>query len=86
MFANRIKQFKDYGAAQLETAHNQLKWLDGQLQGREFIAGPRYTMADIHALTAIIFGQQTLDLKIDPALKEVARWHKAVSSRPSANA
>jgi glutathione S-transferase len=86
MFASRIKQFKDYGAAQLEAAHNQLKWLDGQLQGREFIAGPRYTLADVHALTAIIFGQQTLDLKIDPALKELTRWHKAVSSRPSANA
>ena len=86
MFANRIKQLRDYGAAQLEGAHNQLKWLDAQLQGREFVAGPRYTMADIHALTAIIFGQQTLDLKIDPALKELTRWHKAVSSRPSANA
>ncbi len=86
VFAGRIKQFKDYGAAQLEYAKNQLVWLDGQLKGREFIAGPRYTMADIHALTAIIFGQQMLDLKIDPALKELARWHASVSSRPSANA
>jgi glutathione S-transferase len=86
MFASRIKQFKDYGAAQLENAKNQLAWLDGQLKGREFIAGPRYTMADVHALAAIIFGQQTLDLKLDPALKELERWHAAVSSRPSAKA
>jgi glutathione S-transferase len=86
MFATRIKQFKDYGAAQLEFVKSQLAWLDGQLKGREFIAGPRYTMADVHATAAIIFGQQTLDLKIDPALKELTRWHTAVSSRPSYNA
>ena len=26
------------------------------------------------------------DLKLDPALKDLARWHTAVSSRPSASA
>lgn len=86
MFANRIKQFKDYGAAQLEFAKSQLAWLDAQLKGREFIAGARYTVADVHATAAIIFGAQTLDLKIDPALKEATRWHTAVAARPSYNA
>ncbi|HXW84312.1 MAG TPA: glutathione S-transferase family protein [Candidatus Binataceae bacterium] len=86
MFATRIKQFQDYGAAQLETAKRQLEWLDGQLASKEFIAGSRYTMADIHALTAIIFGQQTLDLRLDPALKNLTRWHQSVSGRPSAKA
>jgi glutathione S-transferase len=85
-FASRIKQFKDYGAAQVEYAERQLKWLDSQLQGREFIAGSRYTMADIHALTAILFAKQMLDLKIDPALRELTRWYATVSSRSSAKA
>jgi glutathione S-transferase len=86
MFASRIKQFKDYGTAQREFVTQQLGWLDAQLKGKEFIAGPRYTMADVHALAAIIFGTQGIDLKIDPALKELTRWHTAVSSRPSAAA
>jgi len=86
VFASRIKQFKDYGTAQLEYAKQQLRWLDGQLKGREFIAGSRYTMADIHSLTAMIFAQRMLDLKIDPALKELTRWHATVSSRLSAKA
>jgi glutathione S-transferase len=86
MFANRIKQFKDYGEAQLEFVKQQLGWLDAQLKSKEFIAGPRYTMADVQALAAIIFGQQGVGLKIDPALKELTRWHAAVSSRPSATA
>jgi len=86
IFAGRFKQFQDYGVSQLESAKQQLVWLDSQLKGKEYIAGHRYTMADIHALTAIIFGMQTLDLTLDPALKELVRWHSAVSSRPSANA
>ncbi len=86
MFANRIKQFKDYAEAQREYVKQQLGWLDGQLKGKEFIAGPRYTMAEVHATTAIIFGTQTIDLKIDPGLKDLTRWHAAVSSRPSYNA
>lgn len=85
-FASRIKQFKDYGQAQLEVAKQQLAWLDSQLKGKEFIAGSRYTMADVQALTAILFGMQAVGLEIDPALKELSRWYAAVSSRPSAKA
>jgi glutathione S-transferase len=86
VFANRIKQFRDYGAAQLEYAKRQIEWLDGRLKDREFIAGSRYTMADIQALTAFIFAEQMIELKINPAHKELARWYETVSSRPSAKA
>ena len=86
MFAGRIKQFPDFAAVQRERANQELVWLDSQLKGKNFIAGPRYTMADVQALTAMTFGMQTIDLKIDPALKELSRWHSAVSSRPSAKA
>lgn len=85
-FASRIKQFKDYGQAQLEVAKQQLAWLDSQLKGKEFIAGSRYTMADVQALTAILFGMQAVGLEIDPGLKELSRWYAAVSSRSSAKA
>jgi glutathione S-transferase len=86
MFASRIKQFPEYGAASREAAQQQLAWLDTQLKGKEFIAGPRFTIADIHAEVAIDFGQQMAGLKLDPALKELGRWHKSVSARPSAKA
>lgn len=86
LFASRLKQFAEYGATQREAAHQQLAWLDTQLKGREFIAGPRFTIADIHSYVAIDFGLQMAGLKLDPALKELGRWHAAVSSRPSAKA
>lgn len=86
MFAQMVRQFPDYGAAQLANAQDQLKWLDQQLEGREFIAAPRFTIADITAVVAIDFGSQLAGLKLDPALKNVSRWHRAVWSRPSASA
>jgi glutathione S-transferase len=80
-----IKQFPDYGASQRDLAHLQVAWLDSQLKGKEFIAVSRYTIADIHGLVAIDFGIRA-GLKLDPALKEVSRWHSAMAARPSANA
>jgi hypothetical protein len=35
---------------------------------------------------AIGFGTQMAGLSLDPALANVSRWHKSVSSRPSARA
>jgi glutathione S-transferase len=80
------QQFKDYGAAQLGVAQERLEWLDKQLADREFIAGPRYTIADITAQVAVDFGTQMAGLKLEPALANASRWHKSVSSRPSAKA
>ena len=86
LFKGRLQQFPEYGATQRETAHQQLKWLDEQLGARNFIAGSRITIADITALVAVDFGAQMAGLKLDPALKNVARWHQGMSARPSARA
>ncbi len=80
------QQFPEYGARQLAIAQQALVTFNTQLKDKEFIAGPRYTIADITAWVAIEFGQQVAGLTLDPALEEIARWHQAVSSRPSAKA
>ena len=84
-FKGRIKQFPEYGAAQRETVNQQLQWLDQQIGNKPFIAGDRFTFADITAEVAVDFGAFA-DIKPDPALKNLARWHQSVSSRPSAKA
>jgi len=86
LFKGRLQQFEDYGATQLATSMQQLKWLDEQIGDKPFVAGKRYTIADITALVAIDFGTQMAGLKVDPALKNLNRWHQSVSSRPSASA
>ena len=84
-FKGRIPQVKEYGEICRNAALKRLEWLDTVLADREFIAGPRYTIADITALIGIDFGRTT-GIKIQESQKNLARWHQAVSSRPSAKA
>jgi glutathione S-transferase len=86
LFKARIKQFPEYGATQRETVANQFKWLDAQIGNKPFIAGDRFTIADITAEVAVDFGVQAAGVPMDPALKNLGRWHQSVSSRPSAKA
>jgi glutathione S-transferase len=84
-FKGRIPQVKEYGEVCRGAALKRMEWLDTELANRKFIAGDRYTIADITALIGIDFGRTT-GIKIAPEQKNLARWHQEVSSRPSAKA
>ncbi len=84
-FKGRIPQVPEYGALCKETAAKRLEWLDGELASRPFVAGDRYTIADITALVGIDFGRPT-DIRVQPGQKNLQRWYDSVSSRPSAKA
>ena len=84
-FKGRIPQVREYGEVCKNAALKRLEWLDTELANREFIAGDHYTIADITALVGIDFGRTT-GIKILEGQKNLARWHQAVSSRPSAKA
>ena len=84
-FAGRIPQVPEWGEVCRKAAEARLAWLDTVLADREFIAGPRYTIADITALCGIDFGRVS-KIRIQPEQTNLARWHAAVSARPSAKA
>jgi glutathione S-transferase len=84
-FKGRIEQVPEYGEVCRRAAAKRLEWLDGELAGRDFVAGDRFTIADITAMVGIDFGRVS-DIRIAPDQKNLTRWHEAVSSRPSAKA
>ncbi len=84
-FKGRIRQVPEYADVQRLNAEDSLKWLDGELANRRFIAGDRFTIADITAMIAVDFGRVS-KIGIQPDQKNLARWHAEVSSRPSAKA
>ncbi len=86
LFKGRLEQFQAFGDTQRARALERLEWLDSILAQRPFVAGDRYTIADITALVGIDLGRGYAGLEIPPAIKHVHRWHQAVSSRPSAKA
>jgi glutathione S-transferase len=84
-FKGRIRQVPEYADVQRLNAEDSLKWLDGELASRKFIAGDRFTIADITAMIAVDFGRVS-KIAIQPDQKNLARWHAEVSARPSAKA
>jgi glutathione S-transferase len=84
-FKGRIVQVPEWGAACKKRAIQQMAWLDGELADRPFVAGDRYTIADITLLIGIDFGRVS-EIRIDPEHKNLTRWYGEVSSRPSAKA
>jgi glutathione S-transferase len=86
IFQGRFKQFPEYGEAQRAVVYQRLERMDRELNGHQFVAGDRFTIADITALVAIDIGGRLADIKVAPDLAHLTRWHNAVSNRPSANA
>ena len=86
IFQGRFKQFPEYGEVQRALVYQRLERMDRELNGHKFVAGDRFTIADITALVAIDFGGRLAEIKIAPELAHLIRWHETVSSRPSARA
>lgn len=84
-FKGRVPQVPEYATVSKARAEKTLAWLDGVLADREYIAGERFTVADIVALCAVDFGRVS-KIKLQPDQKHLARWHGQVSARPSAKA
>ena len=59
------------------------KRLDREFVSSEYVAGNRYTVADITLLSAIDFASSMVDLKPSESLKNLNRWHEQINSRPS---
>lgn len=79
------KQVPEVAALHRKGFVRHCAFLDRALADREFIAGERYTVADISAQTWLDFGTSKLvELQIDPEHKNLTRWRKHVASRPSA--
>jgi len=82
----KIKQAPDFGEIMRELVAGRFDWLEGELAQRPYLAGQRFTVADITALCAIDFGK-VAGIRIDPATHpHLAAWHARVSERPSTKA
>jgi len=80
-----VPQVPAYAEAMRPRATWFLEFMDGELGKREFVAGDRFSVADITMLCAVDF-MKPARLAMPESLSNVKRWHAAVSARPSARA
>jgi glutathione S-transferase len=82
MAALEVPQVAAWGEANKPRALEFLSFLDGELQGRSYVAGARFSVADITAVVAVDF-MKPAKLAVPDGLAHLQRWHREVSGRPS---
>jgi glutathione S-transferase len=78
-------QIAEWGEVNKAKALAFLALLDRELGSRTFIAGDRFTVADITALCTLDF-MRAPKIELPADMKNITRWHGEVSARPSAKA
>jgi glutathione S-transferase len=75
LFRPRMRVLPEAAAGLKATARDGLAWLDGLMPGKTFVAGDRFTMADIILFCAL-----------DSANAHLTAWFQRLTARPSAQA
>ncbi len=78
-------QVADWAAANRPRALRNMMIFDEVLRDRPFVAGERFTVADITGLVALDFARSAR-IAIPPELTHLTRWHESLKARPSAAA
>lgn len=85
-WVGRIKQAPEFGEIMREQVAARLCWLEEELGQRPYLAGQRFTVADITALCAIDFGKVS-NIRLSPETHpNLVAWYQRVGERPSAKA
>ena len=86
MWKDRVTQIPQVAETGILNVKERMEWLDRELDGKEFITGEDYTVADIAAQCAFVMGKAALGLRIAEDQLNLSNWFTRVSSRPTARA
>jgi glutathione S-transferase len=79
------KQFPDFGRAQGDRAQGIARWFDQRLATQEWVAGDRFTIADITTFCALEFARGLMKYNLgDAGLVHLQAWRDRMAARPSA--
>jgi glutathione S-transferase len=85
MFESRVICVPEAAAGLKKIAADRIQWMNGQMAGKEFVCGSRFTLADL-----LLYGWLDFGAKVGQPLDEtnatIAAWYKRIDARPSAKA
>ena len=84
-FEKRILCVPEASPGLKQIAANRLQWLDGQMAGKDYLCGKRFTLADILLYCWIDFGGQ-VGQPLDTSNTNIVAWMARVAERPSVKA
>ncbi|MBE0589693.1 MAG: glutathione S-transferase family protein, partial [Hydrogenophaga sp.] len=77
-------QFPEFGRSQGEKLRDTAAWLDSELQRQPWVAGERFTIADITAFCALEFAKLMRFNAGQQGFAALQAWRDRVAERPSA--
>ena len=85
MFKDRITTVPEASEGMKRIAAEKITWLDGLIDGREFICGDRISLADVLLYCFLAFGN-TIGQPYGENNKSIHAWFETMAARPSAAA
>ena len=82
LFKDRFRTIPEAADGLKAKAQDGLAFLDQQIEGREFIAGDHFSLADVLLVSFLIFGA-SVGQPLNPEHKNISAWFERVSQRPS---
>ena len=83
LFKNRLTTIPEAAESLKGIARDKLTWLNGLIEGREFIAGDNLTLADILLYCFLTFGK-AVGQPYDESLTNIHSWYQRMEGRESA--
>lgn len=85
IFKDRMHCEPEIAAGLKRMAQSRLAWLDKQMEGKTWICGDRFSMADILLFAFQDFGN-TIGQPLSPEFKNLTAWFARTKDRPAATA
>ena len=85
IFQDRMRCLPEAADGLKACVQDKLAWLDKEMDGRDYLAGDRFTLADILLSAFLAFGEQ-VGQPLNRDLSNISAWYDRCHARPSAKA
>ncbi len=84
-FKDRMTPRKDFAQDCIKSAYHFLNLVEDHLKTSEYLAGDRFSIADITFFCALEFGK-VMDIRLKDKHQQVMRWYQLIKQRDSSQA
>ena len=85
LFKSRMQTIPEAAEGLKAIAQEKISWLDGEMKGKDYICGSRFSLADIMLFCFLVFGE-TVGQTVGKENTNISSWIERVKERPSASA
>lgn len=82
LFKTRMQTYPEAADGLKAIAQEKIAWLNEQMEGKDFICGSRFTLADVMLFCFLQFGE-TVGQTVNEENTKLISWYERIKERPS---